>query len=138
MKKRSFTRLISMVLVIMIFLTGCGNKLAEGYDKDEIKQTAEEIITDVSVRGAKTVLSERLREDYLAEYPLDDMDENVLNLMSGLGNFLAYTKETVTGKEKDGEDFAIILVTASYEKGEILYTLTFDKEMNLVSFYAKS
>ena len=36
------------------------------------------------------------------------------------------------------EDFAVILVTATYEDGEVNYTLTFDKDMNLVGFYPKN
>ncbi len=128
------------LLLCLSMLSGCGNKLAEGYDEQTIKDTAEQIITDIHVKGVTEVLTPLMREDYLKKYPMENMEEQVLELLVGVGNFMAYGQESVIGKESpdiEGEQLAVILVTALYEKGEINYTLTFDKDMKVLSFYAK-
>lgn len=129
-----------LVLVMCVMLSGCNStKLAEGFDEDTIIETAEEIINEIQLNGAKQVLSERMREDFLKNIDLDTMDNTVVNLTKGKGNFLTYGEESVIGRyhEEAKEDFGVILVTAKYEKGEINYTITFDKDMKVVGFYAK-
>lgn len=127
-------------LLCLTMLGGCGNKLAEGYDEQTIKDTAEQIITDIHVKGVTDVLTPIMREDYLEKYPMENMEEQVLELLVGVGNFMAYGQETVIGKaspDNEEEQLAVILVTALYEKGEINFTITFDKDMKVLSFYAK-
>lgn len=139
MKKKKLL-ILCLILVMAGLLAGCTNtKLAEGYDKDKIKQTAEEIITEIQLEGAKKVLEERMRVDFVDNIDLDAMENTVKDLTSGLGNFMAFSQETVIGRqyEETKEDFAVILVTVTYEKGEVNYTITFDKEMNIIGFYAK-
>lgn len=141
-RMRKTGRLLCMMLVLtFVFqLYGCqSTKLAEGYDEAVIKETAEEIINDVQMNGAKKVLSERMREDHLEDMDLEVMENTVIGLMKGKGNFMVYSRETVIGKEhpEDKEDYAVILVTATFEKGEVNYTITFDKDMKVVGFYAK-
>ncbi len=132
-------KLIVPLLLCLLF-TGCGNKLAEGFDRQQIIDTAERIITDIHVKGTTEVLTPLMREDYLKKYPMENMEEQVLELLSGSGNFVAFGKESVIGKanpDNQEEQLAVILVTAGYEKAEINYTLTFDKDMKLLSFYAQ-
>lgn len=132
--------LLLLILVISFSFTGCkSTKLAEGFDEDTIKATAEEIINQVQLKGAKQVLNERMRKEFLEKIDVDTMENTVVNLTKGKGNFITYADETVIGRRYDEtkEDFGVILVTAAYEKGEINYTITFDKEMNMVGFYAQ-
>lgn len=139
MKKKTLP-ILCLILVIASLLAGCGDtKLAEGYDKDKIKQTAEEVITEVQLEGAKKVLEERMREDFVDNIDLDTMENTVKDLTSGLGSFIAFSQQTVIGQPHDEtkEDLAVILVTVTYEKGEVNYTITFDKELNIVGFYVK-
>lgn len=129
-----------LMVSVMFVMNGCAStKLAEGFDEDVIKKTAEEIINEIQIDGAKQVLTERMREDFLENIDLDTMENTVINLTKGKGDFITYSEETVIGKEHPDlkEDFGVILVTASYAKGEINYTITFDKEMKVVGFYAK-
>lgn len=131
---------IAVITAMSLQLVGCyDTELAEGFDEKTIKQTAEEIINEVQMNGAKQVLEERMREDFKKNMDLDTMQNTVINLTKGKGDFLAYSRESVIGRyhEEAKEDFGVILVTATYEKGEIVYTITFDKDMNVVGFYAK-
>lgn len=134
------TRIMVVLMLCVLLFAGCANtKLAEGYDKDTIIETAHSIIEEIHVQSLDAVLNQYMREDYLKEYPMENMVQQVLELRTGIGKFGDFTKDSVIGKESpDGEEeFAVILVTATYEKGEINYTLTFDQDMKLVSFYAQ-
>lgn len=139
--KRRIAALLLLCMFGMLLLTGCGGtELAEGFDEDTIKETGEQIIREVHVNnGVTEVLPKYMREDYLEEYPMENMQEQVLELLVGDGNFMAFTQETVIGKKspEGDEDRAVLAVTATYEKDEILFTMTFDKDMKLVGFYAK-
>lgn len=141
-KKKPAGKLIGLcvLLLAMLQLAGCGStKLAEGFDEEVIKETAEEIINQIQLRGAKEVLTERMREDFVGNIDLDTMEETVKDLDKASGNFISYTEETVVGKyhPEAKEDFGVVLVTAAYDDGEINYTITFDKDMNVVGFYAQ-
>lgn len=144
-KKRDYLSVRKILCLIMLScmilqLTSCAStRLAEGYDEEVIKETAEAVINEVQLNGAKQVLTERMREDCLENIELDDMEYTVIDLARGKGAFLMYSQESVIGRyhEDYQEDFAVCLVTATYEKGEIVYTITFDKDMKVVGFYAK-
>lgn len=139
--KRRIAVLLLLCVFGMLLFSGCGGtKLAEGFDEDKIIETGEQIIREVHVdNGITEVLPKYMREDYLEEYPMENMQEQVLELLVGDGKFMAFTQETVIGKKspEGDEDWAVLAVTATYEKDEILFTLTFDKDMKLVGFYAK-
>ncbi len=131
---------LTAVLAALLLFAGCGARLAEGFDKQTIIDTAEQIITDIHVKGTTEVLTPLMREDYLEKYPMENMEEQVLELLSGSGNFVTFGQESVVSKanpDNEDEELAVILVTAGYEKGEINYTLTFDKDMKVISFYAQ-
>lgn len=132
---------LCLAVVLLCCFSGCSStKLADCYDKKTVEQTAIDIINDVQVRGAKTVLEENMRDDFIGNIDLDEMDGACKSYVSAAGNFLSYTQKSVVGKHYDdtNEDFAIALITATYEDGEVVYTLTFDKDMKLVGFYAKN
>ena len=140
-KKRACRRVIMALLVFVMCgaLSGCySTDLAEGFDEDTIIETAEEVINEVQMNGAKEVLTKRMREDFLGNIDLDAMENTVMSLTKEKGAFLTYGKKSVVGRYHDEakEDFGVIYVTVKYEKGEINYTITFDKDMKVVGFYA--
>lgn len=142
-KLKKIKRIAFSAVLFCLLLTAAGcssTKLADGYDEKVIEEEALEIINDVQVRGAKIVLTERMREDFIGNINLEEMDSSCKSNAVSLGNFLTYSQKTIVGKHYDDtdEDFAVILVTATYEDGEINYTLTFDKDMKLVGFYPKN
>lgn len=143
-RSRNFIQITALVLlfILIMTMTGCtSGKLAEKFDRTVLEQTAKERINEAMVQGAGEMVKNRLRKDFLEDYPVEDMQDNLISLQSGKGEFLLYEKVSIRGekspKEGSDEDFAIVMVTANFEKGEILFTLTFDTDMNLVSFYAQ-
>ena len=130
------------VCAVCFMFSGCtSGKLAEEFSKEMLENTSKEIINESLVQGAGATIKKHMREDFLEDFPVEDMQDNLLSLQSGKGEFLYYKKISMRGekspKEDSDEDFAIVLVTVSFEKGDILYYLTFDTDMNLVSFYVQ-
>lgn len=141
---KNYAKITVLLLIfsLIMTITGCtSGKLAEEFDRTVLEETAKERINEALVQGAGEMVKNRLRKDFLEEYPVEEMQDNLLSLQSGKGEFLLYEKVSMRGekspKEGSDEDFAIVVVTANFEKGEILFTLTFDTDMNLVSFYAQ-
>lgn len=130
------------VCAVCFMFSGCtSGKLAEEFSKETLENTSKEIINESLVQGAGATIEKHMREDFLEDFPVEDMQDNLLSLQSGKGEFLYFKKISMRGekspKEDSDEDFAIVLVTVSFEKGDILYYLTFDTDMNLVSFYVQ-
>lgn len=144
MKIKKLTALVMMLLITCVSLfgcAGCGGELSEAFDKEKLETTAKEIISEAMVNGVEDTLSKRMRADYLEEYPLEDVHGNLLSLQSESGEFLLFEKVTIRGEksptEGSDENFAIVLVTANFEKGDILFYITFDEAMNVVGFHVQ-
>jgi hypothetical protein len=141
---RGYKKVLSLLLlgICLGLFSGCSSgKLADSFSRETLESTSEQIINEALVQGAAAVVEHYMREDFLEDYPLEDMEDNLLSLQSGKGEFLYFQKITMRGetspKEDSDEDLAVVLVTATFEKGEILFYLTYDTDMNLVSFYVQ-
>lgn len=133
---------LAAVCVFCFLFSGCtSGKLAEEFSEETLESTAKEIINEALVQGAGATIRNHMREDFLETFPVEEMQDNLLALQSGKGEFLYFKKITIRGekspRENSDEDFAIVLVSVDFEKGEILFYLTFDTDMNLVSFYVQ-
>lgn len=142
MKIKSNIKIVLCVVLICILATGCFGKtsLNENFVEADMIELAETVINEVHVNGVESVINSRMREDYREEYPIADIEEDFASLRIGLGTFTDYTETTVIGKnspDEKAEPFCIVGITATYEKGELVFMLTFDVDKNLVGFYVK-
>lgn len=133
---------LGVICVFCFLLGGCSSgKLAEEFSEETLENTAKEIINEALVQGAEATIKNHMREDFLEDFPVEEMQDNLLSLQSGKGEFLYFKKISIRGekspKEDSDEDLAVVLTTVDFEKGEILFYLTFDTDMNLVSFYVQ-
>lgn len=130
------------ICAVCFLFGGCtSGELAEEFSEETLENTAKDLINEALVQGAAATVENHMREDFLEDFPVEDMQDNLLSLQSGKGEFLYFKKISIRGekspKEDSEEDLAVVLVTADFEKGEILFYLTFDVDMNLVSFYVQ-
>lgn len=144
MKVKKIVALTMMLLITCISLcgcAGCGGELSEAFDKETLEATAKEVMTEAMVNGVEDTLTKRMRADYLEDYPLEEVHGNLLSLQSESGEFLLFEKVTIRGEksptEGSDENFAIVLTTANFEKGDILFYITFDEAMNVVGFHVQ-
>lgn len=133
---------LGAICVFCFLLGGCtSGELAEEFSEETLENTSKEIINEALVQGAETTIKNHMREDFLEDFPVEEMQDNLLSLQSGKGEFLYFKKISIRGekspKEDSDEDLAVVLTTVDFEKGEILFYLTFDTDMNLVSFYVQ-
>lgn len=141
-KMKRYLTIILCFCLISFCLTGCFGKLKldDYFNEDEMLELAYTVINEVHVNGVESVIKSRMRSDYLESYPMDEMVEDFENLRVGLGTFMDYTQTTIIAKESPDdkkEALAVAAVTATYEKGELIFMLSFDTDKNLVGFYMK-
>ena len=142
MKNTKIIRLFICLILVVVMSVGCFGRteLDESFSETEIIELAETVLNEVHVNGVELVLNERMREDYKETYPLEEMQDDFESLRTGLGAFVDYTDTTVIGKnspDEKNEPFAVVGITATYEKGELVFMLTFDTDKNVVGFYVK-
>ena len=142
MKKRSFVNLMLCLILVTVMSVGCFGRteLDESFNENDLIELAETVLNEVHVNGVELVLNERMREDYKETYPLEEMQDDFESLRTGLGSFIDYTDTTVIGKnspDEKNEPFAVVGITATYDKGELIFMLTFDTDKNVVGFYVK-
>lgn len=142
MRINTIIKVFICLLMVVVISTGCFGRteLHESFNEEEMIALAETVINEVHVNGVEAVINDRMRDDYKEKYPLDEMKGDFESLRVGLGTFIDYTEVTVIGKDspdEKAEPFAVVGVTATYEKGELIFMLTFDTDKNLVGFYMK-
>lgn len=124
-------KFIILILCIAMF-GGCGaKKLSSNYSEDKLKIQSEQIISDLSsekydnvIKNFDSNLKEKLSKDKLKE---------------AWGNFKKMGKYNSVSKivfqEKDNN--AIVIVTAKYENGKIIFRFSFNKDMKLNGVFMK-
>lgn len=142
MKIRNYIYILLCLVLVTIMSVSCfgRTKLHESFNETELIELAETVVNEMHVNGVEAVLNERMRSDYKESYPINEMQEDFESLRTGLGTFTDYTQTTVIGKnslDEKNEPFAVVAMTATYEKGELIFMLTFDTDKNIVGFYVK-
>ena len=130
---------VVMVLALSVGMIACaGGKLPEGFDKDELGSSAEEIVGLATTGDYDSIIS-ALREDLKTSVTADQLKEGWAPIYEKAGAFDSITK-TVFSSAKDkttGEEYAVVQVMAKHENANLVYTLSFDKDLALVGLYLK-
>ena len=130
---------VVMVLALSMGMLACaGGKLPEGFDKDELGSSAEEIV-GLATAGDNDSILGALRDDLKSGVTADQLKEGWAPIYEKAGAFDSITK-TVFSSTKDkttGEEYAVVQVMAKHENANLVYTLSFDKNLALVGLYLK-
>lgn len=130
---------VVMVLALSVGMIACaGGKLPEGFDKDEVGSAAEEIV-GLATTGDYDSIINALRDDLKSSITADQLKEGWASLFEKAGAFDSITK-TVFSSTKDkttGEEYAVVQVLAKHANANLIYTLSFDKDLALVGLYLK-
>ncbi len=131
--------LVIMIFVLALFVTGCGAPaLAEGFTEDEVIAKAKEVVELVN-SGDYQAINDMTREDLKDGLSVEVLDGAVTPIVSQAGNFVEYSQAVAVGDvDKDTkEDYAVAVLNCKYENKKITYTLSFNKDMEIVGFYIK-
>ena len=136
-RKRCF--LLGVICLIGTFAAGCGNKLSDKFDEEEVKEAAETMINLSPDMDAAMKLAEQTEKSPLGKQILGQLQENLDYVFDKLGEFESYEKISVVGgQDKDTETpYAVVVLLAKYEEGKAQYTVTFDTGMKCIGFYVK-
>lgn len=129
----------ALALALCLGLIGCtANKLPEGYDADKVTARAEEIVGYANTGDYDTIIS-CLREDLQSSITADLFEEGWAPTYEAVGAFDSIKSVQLLGTPDPTtkEEYAVALVTCTHEKGSVLYTLSFDADLNLVGLYLK-
>ena len=108
------------------------------FDKDEVGSAAEEIV-GLATTGDYDSIINALRDDLKSSITADQLKEGWASLFEKAGAFDSITK-TVFSSTKDkttGEEYAVVQVLAKHANANLIYTLSFDKDLALVGLYLK-
>lgn len=117
----------------------CGNaeKLSSEYDESVVKGKAEAVIGllhDGDYTSVEYMVKDDLKSQLSAQILKDVMDP----LFEKAGKFDSFGTEKVAGTTaKDGTAYAVAVIEAKYEQATMVYTISFDKDYNIVGFYIK-
>lgn len=135
--KRVWTMLL-MGAVAALLLSGCtSSKLSEDFDEASVKASAQELIDHLTAgeyQEAEDMMSKAMQE----ALPVEELVSLMETVSGQTGAFQKYKSAAVVGqKDSSGADCAVAVVSVSYEKGTVTYTVSFDTNMEVIGLWMK-
>ncbi|KGM92786.1 hypothetical protein ADU90_07195 [Clostridium botulinum] len=128
--KRVFKFLIAMLCITV--LGGCGaKKLSDNYSEDKLKVASEKVIDNLNKEKFDDVIG-IMDKSIKSQITVDKLKE-VMESFKKLGKFDSISK--MIFQEKKG--IATVVSIAKYENGNIQFTLSYNKNMQLCGLYLK-
>lgn len=124
---------VFILILCLAMLQGCGSTKvnSKDYDEEKLKTESEEMIKkfcdekyDEVVAKFEPTLKEKIKVEEF---------KKVGDKYKELGKFQSITKRSI--EEKQG--VAVTTSVAKYEKGQAIYTITFNKKMEMTNFFIK-
>jgi hypothetical protein len=128
--------LIVGVYIVGMFSACNSTKLADFFDKDTVEVSAKHVIEYMN-SGDFDSVNAMVREDSKEILTSDVLSDAVDKTYGKAGTFLEYKDINIVGKKDKNMDYAIALVKAKYEKQSVLFTISFDSNMDVIGIYMK-
>lgn len=128
-----------LALTLAVGLMGCAGKaLPEGFDADEVGSAAEEIV-GLATAGDYDSIIAAMRSDLQTSITAEQLREGWAPLYEKAGAFVSITKAAFSGTadQTTKEEYAVAQILVKHENANLVYTLSFDKDLALVGLYLK-
>lgn len=128
-----------LALTLVLGLFGCAGKpLPEGFDADEVGSAAEEIVALASAGDYDSIIAS-MRSDLQSSMTAAQLKEGWAATYEKAGAFESITKAVFSGTEDSTtkEEYAVVQVLVKHEHANLVYTLSFDKDLALVGLFLK-
>lgn len=128
-----------MLIVSILLLTACSsNKIPDGFNENDLNQKAEEIINLLNGNNVDEVYA-MFRTDVQAMIKLEDLEVIIQDKFNQVGTFKEISQVAITDTKdpNTSEVYAVVIVSSDHEKGRTTYTLSFNKELEIVGFFIK-
>ncbi|MFV0412579.1 MAG: DUF3887 domain-containing protein [Oscillospiraceae bacterium] len=133
-----FAGFAGALLLCMVLLAGCGSgslPLPAWADGEALTTKAETVLDDLNAKNYSAVTA-HFKEVYRASLTDESWASQFTPIFEKTGAFQEYTKTQLLGtKEDSGVEYAVVLLTAKYEKTSITYRLVFDTDSDLVGLF---
>ncbi len=139
MKRKLLTLFLALSLLLALVGGGCkGRALPDGFDTDAVKESAMRVV-DLTNAGDYAGVVALLRADLTSAVSAEELKTAWGATLSRVGAFESVKKTVLAGTadQATGESYAVCVVICTHEKGDVQYTLSFDKELMLVGLYLK-
>jgi len=129
---------IFLSFILLIGVSACGSaKLAEGFVEDDVRRAAENTITLINQADAEGI--RKSANTQLKDALTDKVMTQIFADIQSAGKFEIIEEMSVAGvKSQDRtEDFAVVIAKAKYESKSFIFTISFNKAMELIGLYYK-
>lgn len=132
-----------LILLALVLLVGCGSNESEGPEETKVN-----IDEEVYIEKAVEIIDTFIEKDYekldefaggdLVGFFLEEENQNNTNeIMENFGEFKEYKDNQVFEHEEGGMDLVIVQQKTEFEKKDLLFTVTFNEDMEMVGFFLK-
>jgi len=135
---KSLTIILLVTILSVISLTACSApELSADFNEGEVKTAAENVVTLLNAQdseGLRALFTEQMNTAIT-----DDVFVQIYAAIEEGGKFEAIESVNVAGSadKSTGEKFATSTVNAKYENKSFVYTISFNKQMQLAGLYYK-
>ncbi len=130
----------ALLALIVLALLGCGGKteLHPDFDEEALLAKGREMV-DLFTASDWDAMQEASHTELAKFFDSADNREQLDGLREPLGAFEEFGEAAVSGAtdSETGVEFALVLQEAVYENRKTLFTMSFNKEMELAGFYVK-
>lgn len=130
---------VMCVCMMAMFFSGCGStKLADSFDEETVKTSAETLI-DLLNEGDYEGVIENFSQELSDAISPDRLEETMADALTAAGAFGEYKSVAVVGQknQQTGEDNAVAVIVAEYENSKIVYTVSYAPDMKVNGFHFK-
>jgi len=127
------------ILLLCLFglsmVTGCAAKLPEGFDEEEVKAAAENVITLLDQGDGEGLTA--LMTDEMKAAINEDVQAQIFAMLNAVGSVQEISEIKTGGSTQNEITYAVVVAKVKHEKGEVTYTISFDSQMKLAGLFLK-
>lgn len=126
------------LLAALLFCVGCGTlpPMPAGFEEAAVQSACKEVITQINTGDYQGVI-DRWRDAEAQGLTAEFLQEAVGPRLAELGAFTQFGQGLTAGDrvEQTGEEFAYCVMIAEYAGGKARFTVSFDRDMQLIGLY---
>lgn len=138
MNKNRLSKVLSLLLfttLSLVLLVGCAAKLPEGFDEAEVKAAAENVITMLNEHDADGL--DAIFTDQMKVGITEDVQAQIFALLDKAGAVQEISEMKTGGSTQNDVSYAVVVAKVKYENQDLVYTISFDKDMKLAGLFLK-
>ena len=134
--KKAWGKMAAAILISIFCLSGCEReKLPDSFDEAAVREEAEKAVSlfnEKDYQGIIDMGDEKMKSSTTAEAFVESCDP----VLEEKGEFQEISEMSIVGNEdkKKGVKYGGAIVTGAYANGEIVFSIAFNEDMELVQF----